>query len=486
MSITGTLSNALSGLTAQARAAELVSSNVANASTPGYARREIDLAPRYMGGGSSAGVNVTGVRREVDMRVVQDRRLADASADYSTEIARFLKDFEGILGSPDNESSLSGRIAHFEASLVEAASRPDSDARLSVVLNAAKAVSDHLNSASGKVQAKRAEADSKIAAQVDQLNQGLTQVQNLNYEIKATIARGADPSSLKDLRQQTIDSISGILPMRQVERDHGMIALYTSGGAIMLDGAAAKLDFTKVNVIVPEMTQNTGALSGLTINGNPLRTEGTHSPITGGSLAALFEVRDELAPKAQTRLDAVARDLIERFQDSGLDVTRNAGDPGLFTDSGSSFVAANELGLSERISVNASVDPARGGDLWRLRDGLGATGPGEVGNAQLLTNLKNALTSNRVSGSGVISSVSRSASGLAADLINLASSDRAGAEMRQSFAIAEQDALTSIELKDGIDTDYEMQKLMLIERAYSANAKVITTIGDLIDTLMRL
>ena len=40
MSIGGTLASALSGLSAAAKAAEVVSSNIANATTPGYARRD--------------------------------------------------------------------------------------------------------------------------------------------------------------------------------------------------------------------------------------------------------------------------------------------------------------------------------------------------------------------------------------------------------------------------------------------------------------
>ena len=43
MSISSALSNALSGLNAVSRAADVVSSNVANAMTEGYGKREIEL-----------------------------------------------------------------------------------------------------------------------------------------------------------------------------------------------------------------------------------------------------------------------------------------------------------------------------------------------------------------------------------------------------------------------------------------------------------
>lgn len=486
MTIAGSLANALSGLTAQARAAELVSSNVANAQTPGYGRREIDLAPKYLGNGASGGVNVTGVRREVDMAVVQDRRLADAKVGYYGTLAGFQARLETILGTPDDPGSLSGRLARFEASLIEAASRPDSEARLSAVFGAATALAAHLNAASGKVQAERMEADGAIEGQVRQLNESLTRVQNLNYEIKEALARGKDPSPLQDLRQQTIDAISGILPMRQVDRDHGMIALYTTGGAIVLDGRAGQFEFAKVGVIVPEMSQASGALSGLTLNGKPVRTDGDRSPIQGGSLAGLFEVRDELADGAQSRLDAVARDLVERFQDAGLDPTRAPGATGIFTDAGAALDPAGELGLSSRLSVSALIDPDRGGALWRLRDGLGAAVPGDVGDSRLLQELKDVLTAERVVASGDFLGVARSASGLAADFLSRIGADRSAAEGWQSYAVAQQDNFLVMELENGVDTDHEMQKLMLIEQAYAANAKVISTVGDMLDAIMRL
>ena len=49
MTINSALSNALSGLAATSRAIGVVSSNVANATTDGYGRREIELAARSDG-----------------------------------------------------------------------------------------------------------------------------------------------------------------------------------------------------------------------------------------------------------------------------------------------------------------------------------------------------------------------------------------------------------------------------------------------------
>ena len=42
------------------------------------------------------------------------------------------------------------------------------------------------------------------------------------------------------------------------------------------------------------------------------------------------------------------------------------------------------------------------------------------------------------------------------------------------------------ELAGGVDTDQELQKLLLIEQAYAANARVIQTADELIQLLIRL
>jgi len=481
MTITNTLSNALSGLTAASRAAEVVSSNVANAQTEGYGVRELNTSSRYLGG-----VNVNGVSRNVDTQIVQDRRLADASVGYNGTIADFQLDLENALGTPDEEWSLSGRVAAFEAALVEAASRPDNEARLAAVQDVAADLAAKLNTVSATVQGARMKADAAIATQVTRLNEGLELVQNLNYQISEAEARGRDPSSLMDMRQTAIDDISAIVPLKQVDRDFGQIALYTPGGAIVLDGRAAEFSYSNVGVIVPEMTKESGALSGLSINGKEVRTGGTTSPIQGGSLAALFEVRDALATGAQSQLDAVARDLIERFQDTSVDTTLTAGDPGLFTDAGSALDVSDEIGLSSRIELNALVDPDQGGALWRLRDGLGATAQGDVGDATLLQSLNTALTRERVAASGSFLGVSRSASGLAADLLSRVGMERTAAENLESYSVAQQVSLTAMELETSVDTDHELQKLMLIEQAYAANAKVISTADAMLQTIMDL
>jgi flagellar hook-associated protein 1 FlgK len=482
MSISGGLSSALSGLTAASKAAEVVSNNIANATTPGYGRRVLNTSARVVGS-VGMGVRIDGITRISNPIAIRDRRLAEAMVGDRFGRASFLQRVELALGRPDQAGSFSGRIAAFDSALVEAASRPESEARLSRVMETAKGMLQLLNTASRDIQASRATADDQITQQVAFLNSTLEQIAAVNVQIRENWGSGRETAGLMDERQQLVDSISSLLPLREVERENGQIALYAHDGTEVLGSKPGLFGFEPVGVITPDMTIG-GALSGLTLNGRDIRTSGDRSPITGGSLAGQFAVRDELSVEAQAKLDAVARDLIERFQDAGLDATRAPGDPGLFTDDGFAFDAANELGLSQRISLNALVDPLQGGELWRLRDGLGAAAPGHSGDATLLNALQGALVQPRTPVSGGFMTGERSFATLGADLLSGISSARLQADGDVSFAQGHADTMRQIELQDGVDTDQEMQSLLMIEQSYAANAKVVQTIHELIDLLL--
>lgn len=483
MSISTAFSNALSGLNANARAAQVVSNNVANALTEGYGKRDLVLSARSAGA-AGAGVRVEGVARIVDQALIQDRRLADADAGDAAERAAFAAELERLIGLPDDPVSLMGRTAALEAALIEAASRPDLEGRLQTVLIATQDLAGTLKTASDGVQMLREEADAQIARQVADLNASLGRVAELNGAILRNGGAGRDAGALLDQRQRAIDEIAAIVPVRELPRQNGTVALYTATGGLLLDVRPAEIGFEPSPTITADMTQASGALSGLTLNGDPVSTSARLAPFAGGSLGGLFAVRDELAVTAQSRLDTVARDLVERFADPSADVTLAPGDAGLFTDLGAAFDPLNEIGLSGRIAVNPLADPAEGGALWRLRDGLGAAMPGEPGNGAGLTALADALRTSRLPASGDVTSVARSANGLAGALTSLTGGDLRAAENDETFTAARAGGLRELEFATGVDTDQELQRLLVIEQNYAANAQVIRTADELIQLIL--
>lgn len=480
MSITGAMNAAISGLRAAARGSEIVSNNISNALTPNYGRRGLEISA--LGYGATGGVQIDGISRHMNEGVVADRRLANAAYQNTQTAVDFFLRLEDITGVAGDAEGIGGRLAAFEESLITAASRSDSVERLADAVQHAQRLAKGLGLASETVQDMRTNADTSIAQEVQTLNTALEQVAKLNVQITSAIARNGGSPALLDQRQNVLDSIGAIVPINVIPRDNGAVAIYTEGGAILLDINAAEVGFTRQNVVTEFQTLDAGTLSSLTLNGQDVRV----SALAGGSLGGHFAVRDTYSVQAQTQLDALARDLVERFDDPSLDSTRGAGDAGLFTDAGSAFDPLDEVGLSRRITLNAAVDPAAGGEVWRLRDGLGAATAGPAGDATLLNELRGVIDAGRIPASGSFGSARRNAADLISSFSGLLASTRNGAEQDMSFTAARLNELTELQLSNGVDTDQELQNLLILEQAYAANARVIQAADSMLETLTRL
>ncbi|MEL7115912.1 MAG: flagellar hook-associated protein FlgK [Pseudomonadota bacterium] len=481
--LSSALNSSLSGLASASRITQTISNNVSNALTDGYAAREVIPTARSINGVGS-GVVLGEIQRRVDPVLLAERRVADGQLALASARVDFFSDMESAIGLPDSSGSLSSRVANFGASIIEATTRPESDAQLQTVLNAAKSVANKLNSVSESVQMQRMEADAEIGRAVTFINETLEQIAELNVPTRGSPSRQEAALDRADQRQSLIDSLSEYIPVREMQRENGTVMLFTPGGAILLDGRPATLSFSPTGVITPEMTVS-GALSGLSINGQPVSTDADTGKIAGGKLAALFDVRDVQAVGVQASLDAVARDLVERFQKPSLDPTLNPGDAGLITDGGAPFDASNEIGLAQRVTINALVDPSQGGELWRLRDGIGAAAPASPGNSSLLSAYATALNALEAPASGSFGAT-YTAAGLAGEMTAQVSTSQSSFESAQTFAQSRAETLISAQRQNGVDTDQEMQRLLLVEQAYAANARVISTIDDLIELLTRI
>lgn len=75
---------------------------------------------------------------------------------------------------------------------------------------------------------------------------------------------------------------------------------------------------------------------------------------------------------------------------------------------------------------------------------------------------------------------------MVADLVSAVSAARVRADGEQSFSSAQNTALKELELSKGVDTDAELQDLLLLEQQYAANARVVSTVDDLMQTLLNI
>lgn len=483
MNMSTALNNALGGLTAASRGAAVVSGNIANALTPGYARRSLELATSQVSGN---GVRAAGVTRHQDPVLTDNRRATDAELARQTVVSAFHTQFEALVGSPGDATSLSARMSSFDSSLITAASLPGSSERLDQVARAGKDLATSLNAASDGVQKMRSDADRQIGAHVDVLNSTLKDIEDLNARIPAVQSSGGDIGALLDQRQVLLDQVNELIPVNVVPRDNSRVSVYADGGLILLEGKASEFSFSTTGETKAHMTAVNGLLSGLEMNDRPMRTSGDNAQIRGGALAAQFAVRDVLAVEAQNDLDAVARDMVERFETPGLDPTATAADPGLFTDEGNRLDMAAVVGLAARISLNSVVDPDNGGDSWKLRAGLGAVLPGDPGNAAQLQAFGAALNDTRPMPGSPFGTGNFRAADVTQALLSRSGANAHAAEQRKAFTNSAQVQMAQIEAEQGVDTDQELQRLMQIEQTYAANARVISVVDELMETLLRL
>jgi len=475
MTLSSAINAAVSGLAATTRMANTVASNVSNAVTEGYARRELDLVSRD-GGLSAPGVRVVAERRVVDQGLLGERRIADAASGEARARSSGLAEIERAFGVPGEPGSLTSRIAELEAALAEAASRPDSELRLTRVVQGAEDLARSIGSLATRVQDARAEADRQIAAGVQRLNEGLQQIADINRAILRERSAGQTPNGLFDARQRLIDDLSDLVSLRVVDRPNDQIAIYTDGGAILLDGKPATVGFVPASgPVIPGMTPGAG-LSGLTLNGQPVGT-GPSGALSGGALAGQFAMRDTILPRFQDGLDALATDLIARFEAADAAGPAPAGS-GLFEDPG----PGGTEGRAQRLSVTALVD----GAVWRVRDGLGAAAPGAPGQSTALLAMAGELAAPRTLPPPAAGGQARDFAGHAAVLQSDVGQAMVFAEGALGFAVARGTALADALAQQGVDTDDEMQKLLIIERAYAANARVIRAADEMIQTILAI
>jgi len=485
MSISAAISNAYSGLASVSRMAEITSNNVANAMNENYARREVITSQQVLAG-TGMGVNVSSINRALDLYATSSRRARGAEYGNANVLGQASSRMAETLGVPGDPGALGARMLSFENALRTAANTPASAPARERVLAEAGNLADTLKIISTQTMAVRMDADASIATQVRDVNLALKQIESVNMEIRLRKGSG-DTAALEDVRKKLIDQVSSAIPIKQIAREGGVVALYTEGGAALIDGQAGELGFSATPVITPDMTLASGALSGLTLNGRPMSIGTGAGQLEGGTLSAAFEVRDIKAPEFNARIDAVALDLLERFQSPTTDPTLAAGDAGLFTDNGAAFVAGDELALAQRLKINAAVDPAQGGDLWRLRDGINALAQGPAGDDSQLRRMVDAMMAERTpaAATGLINL--SSATELAEGVSALVAAQAVRAEDTTAYNAGQFDILRESELSiTGVDTDYEMQQLVMIEQAYAANARVISTADQLMKTLLEI
>lgn len=490
MSISTTFANALSGMTATRRQADVTSNNLANALTEGYGRQSVDLGSAVLGG-RGVGVSVVSVSRASAPDLTAARRKADGDAATLGPQAQATQRLARAFGEATDEDGVFVRIEALESTLRGLADTPESQPRQVAAAEAASDLAAKFNALSTETATVRQNADAAINSQVQTVNRNLGQLEDLNASIVRLGSGGRDVAALVDERERLIDEVSALVPTRSHMRPNGSIHLTTAEGLFLLSEKAQQLEFIPNPTITAPMIYDPtggGALSGLMLNGIDITPTGIYPlRVQEGAIAGNFAVRDQIAVEFNGQIDALAADLITRFEDPDFGPALGTTDPGLFTEAGSVLDPTTTEGLAGRIALNPLVDPAAGGDPARLRDGLLSTGPGPIGSDTIPRALINALTEGRAATAIPNVDGNLSAAQMASGIAEAIGVTRTRTETALSSLTTTREALALTEAREiGVDTDAELQELIEIEQAFAANIQVIQTASRMLEEILEI
>src|SRR4030081_3636383 len=116
MGLSSALATAMSGLRANQASLSIVSSNIANASTPGYITKRANQVEIISGDGG-ASVAVTGVSRELNQFIQTQLRSETSGGAYADQIATVSSQLQSVYGTPGSAGSLETAFSNFTTAL---------------------------------------------------------------------------------------------------------------------------------------------------------------------------------------------------------------------------------------------------------------------------------------------------------------------------------------------------------------------------------
>jgi flagellar hook-associated protein 1 FlgK len=484
MGLSLALNSARSSLIATSTQVALAARNTAGASDPFYTRKIANLV-------ATSGGSAVSIQRATDSALFDRKLSATSSVAASEAVLDGLTTLKGTIGDTDDGTSPAARLGALNAALLMAANKPDDAALARTAVDRARDLAASLAAGATAVQSVRAQADAGLADSVARINDLLTQFDAANRLV--TNGTGADVTDALDDRDRILANLSQEIGISTVTRAGNDVAIYTDSGVPLFERSPRRVSFT------PTTAFPAGTIgAAVTVDGVPVTGATSPMPVHSGRIAGLAELRDNVATRYEAQLDGIANGLIDAFAETGTDALGNpVRAAGLFTAGPGGPVpngtTANQLGLAARIRVNAAVDPQQGGNVSLLRDG-GIAGAAYRSNPDPATNaaypdrlraLAAALGADRPfdasSDLGTRSSLHDFATASTGWLSAKRQAATTNSDYQSTLLARASDAYSNA---TGVNTDDETAMTLQLERSYTASAKLLTVINDLLKTLM--
>ena len=465
----GTLNLGARSLATQQQGAEVAGQNLANVSNPAYARQrlEVQTSPAIPTAQGAQGTGVDGVAIVQLRDVLLDRQItseasvtgslnAQQSALQNTEANLGEQISSGTTGTQGTSSSTQYGVAEalndFFNSFQALSTDPGSLTQRQAVLQKAQGLASQLNQLSSRLGTVRSSLNSSIQNDAAKADQDLADIASLNQQIiSSQAATGGTANDLIDLRQQKLEDLAGLANFTATAQANGAVDISIAGHPMV--SGASKLDTLQAYDAGGGQYLIRGAS-----NNTPL-------PLTGGSIQGSIDVRDGELAGLQGDANKLASQLITQVNSiysAGYDLNGTTGQ---------TFFSGSDAGS---ISVNASLasDPSK----------LQASGTAGAAGDNTIALALAQLAGTKVSSLGnqtFSQSFAQTVAGLgqAVDTVNHQITTQTAVDKM----LTNQRSSVS-----GVSLDEEMTNLMQFQKAYEASAKLVSTVSDMLTTVIAM
>jgi flagellar hook-associated protein 1 FlgK len=452
----GLLNVASDGLTAQSFGLNVTGQNVSNANTPQYMRRIALLATQ-----NGPGVQIQGQRQVSDAYAENSVYSATGLKSSASELDSNLASLENVFNDNSGTglaSSLNGLFQVFQ----QLSTNPSDPTVRQSVLNAADQFAKRSNEIAGSIASQRTDLFSKAEKQAEEANQESSQVAKLNQQIAEALMNGRDASGLIDQRNKVLLGLSEIINIQVISGDHGTVTVQ-AGGTTLVESSTTRslsvgLDSEGQMAFLAQRTGSSDTPSDIT------------ATVTGGSLSAVKQARDEDLAAVSKKFDSYVYDVASAIN------TQHAA--GVAQDGQSGYmlfdIPATSDSAGQLIALSADV----AGKPANVAAGSSSDGSvGDSSNAVLLGGLA----------SGKIVNGTSTPSAAYGDIVGDVGTRRAGSksDLQLRQAILDQ-SNTARESVSGVSLDEEMVNLQKYQQGYQANSKMLTVVNGLLQDLLNV
>jgi len=472
--ILASLSSAGNALDIFQQALNVISNNVNNSATPGYATQSLNLVaqPLVVTGGLTGGVASQGLQDSRDdyaeeqvQQATQTLGLYTAQAQGTGSI-QSLFDVSGTGGLP---AALNSLLSAFSAWSVT----PNDPTAQQTVLSSASALATSVNGLSNSLASTSQQLDGQISSTVSQINTIATQIQQYNQEREQTAQ--PDPGAEAQL-YSSLDSLSQLTNFSTVTQTDGTVTVMLGGGDPLVIGNQVNTlsVVDSVNNNPPAVNPNSPPTAHIVDSqGNDITSQ-----IDSGQLGGMLDTRNNVL--ASIVGDSQQQGSLNQFAQTLADTVNQILESGTVSSSpgAASGTALFTYDSSDATNAAASLalNPAITGSELAPVDSSGVAN----GIANQLASLGAAgTTQGNINGMNLVQYLAQIASSVGQDN-QTATTNQATQQQIASQATTLRDQVS------GVNLDEQATDVLQFQRAYQATAQVLTVLNDILDTTMNM